>query len=313
MKQIILILIILPLVACAQTSDKTMKNIISKYEYKTHFVNLDTIEVGYVKEGKGVKTLLFIHGLSSNADAWSKNINTLKENFTCIALDLPGYGKSEKPINASYTSSYFAKIISAFIDELELKNVILVGHSMGGQAAIKLAVSSPERIERLILVAPAGIEMFSDAHGAIIKTMFTPTFVINTNNEQIKNNYALNFYKKPEGVNKMIEDRIAIKNASDFEAHALAISKSIAGMLDDPVTTDLAKISQKTLVLYGENDMLIPNRYFHPDLDIFKVGNKAKELIKYCKLAFVEESGHFLQFEQSEKVNFLIKEFIEKD
>lgn len=313
MKQIILMLIILPLVTYAQTCDKIMKNIVSKYEYETRFVNLDTIEIAYIKEGKGEKTLLFVHGLSSNADAWSKNIKTLKENFTCVALDLPGYGKSSKPENASYTPSYFAKTITAFIDELKLKNVILIGHSMGGQAAIKLAINSPEKIDKLILVAPAGIETFSEAHGIIMKTMFTPEFVASTNNEQIKNNYALNFYKQPNEVDKMIEDRIAIKEAIDFEAHCIAISKSIAGMLNDPVVDDLAKISHKTLVLYGKNDRLIPNRYFHPDLDVAKVGEKAKELIKNSQLNFVEESGHFLQFEQSEKVNFLIKEFIEKD
>lgn len=313
MKHILLILVLLPIVACSQTNDNTMKSIVSKYKFPTHYTTVDGVEIAYVKEGKGEETLLFVHGLSSNLDAWSKNVEVLKNDFTCVALDLPGYGKSGKPEDASYTPTYFSEIISGFIDELELKNVTLIGHSMGGQAAIKTVVNSPNKIEKLILVAPAGIETFTDGQGNIMKTMFTPGFVANTTNEQIKTNYALNFYNQPIEVNEMITDRIAIKEASDFEAHCHAISKSIAGMLDDTVVNDLDKISQNTLVLYGKNDMLIPNRYFNPDLDINEVGNNAKDGIKNSTLVFVDESGHFLQFEQPEKVNTLIKEFIEKE
>ncbi|MEY8850090.1 alpha/beta fold hydrolase [Psychroserpens sp. XS_ASV72] len=312
MKHLILMLITLPLFGYSQTGDNAMKHIISEYEFETHYVAIDGVNISYVKEGSGDKTLLFIHGLSSNLDAWSKNIESLKSKYTCIALDLPGFGKSDKP-EAKYTPTYFSEVIKRFIDEFHLKNVVLIGHSMGGQAAIKLTSTNPDNIEKLVLVAPAGIERFSEAHGNIIKSMFTPSFVANTTDQQIKNNYALNFYKQPEEVSKMIADRIAIKNASDFEAHCNAISKSIAGMIDDPVSNDLEQISKPTLVLFGKNDMLIPNRYFHPELDVVKVGEMAQKYIKNATLLFVDESGHFLQFEQFEKVNDSIEEFIEKD
>lgn len=313
MKHLLLTLVLLPIVACSQTNDNTMKSIVSKYKFPTHYTTVDGVEIAYVAEGKGDKTLLFVHGLSSNLDAWSKNVAILKNDFKCVALDLPGYGKSGKPEEASYTPTYFSNIISGFIDTLQLKNVLLIGHSMGGQAVIKTAVNKPEKIEKLILVAPAGIETFTDAQGNIMKTMFTPDFVANTTNEQIKTNYALNFYNQPAEVNDMITDRIAIKEAADFEAHCHAISKSIAGMLDDTVVEDLKNISQNTLILYGKNDMLIPNRYFNPGLNVDEVGNKAKENIKSSVLVFVDESGHFLQFEQPDKVNALIKEFVEKE
>ncbi|WP_338732730.1 alpha/beta fold hydrolase [Mangrovimonas cancribranchiae] len=310
-KNIFFFLFMLPLIACSQTSN-TMKNIVSDYEFTSHYITLDSIDISYVKEGNGSKTLLFVHGLSSNADAWSKNIKHLKKRYTCVALDLPGYGKSAKP-NVAYTPTYFSKIIVAFIKQLDLKNVILVGHSMGGQASIKVAINKPDIIDKLILVAPAGIEEFSKEHGKFMKATFTPEFVAGTTNEQIKNNYALNFYKQPKEVDKMIADRIAIKKASDFDAHCRAISKSIAGMLDDPVVNDLGQISLKTLVLYGENDMLIPNRYFHPELNVVKIGETAKEKITHSTLVFVEESGHFLQFEQADSVNNLIEDFVENN
>lgn len=294
----------------SQKSDKLMKEIISQYDFKTYAVTIDNTEISYINEGVGEKTLLFVHGLSSNSDAWSKNIKVLKNHYKCIALDLPGYGKSSKP-EADYTPSYFAEILHKFINELELKNIILVGHSMGGQATIKLATSYKTDIEKLILIAPAGLEQFSEANANMLKSFFTEEMVKNTTDEQIEKNYALNFYKLPEETSKMINDRKQIKLASDFDAHCKAIVRSISGMLSDPVFNDLEHISQRTLVVFGDKDMLIPNRYLNPNLTTKAVGEIASEKIKSVDVAFVKDAGHFVQFEKPVEVNMLIQQFID--
>ncbi len=293
----------------SQKSDKLMKEIISQYDFKSHTVLIDSTEISYIKEGNGEKTVLFVHGLSSNSDAWSKNIASLKEKYTCIALDLPGYGKSAKP-EATYTPSYFAEILHQFIDELELKNVILIGHSMGGQASVKLATTYKTDVQKLILVAPAGLEQFSEAGANMLKSFFTVDMVKNTTDAQIEKNYALNFYALPEDTSKMIEDRKRIKLASDFNAHCTAIVNSISGMLNDPVFNDLEHIKQKTLVVFGNKDMLIPNRYLNPTLTIADVGKIASEKIENVNVSFVEDAGHFVQFEKAAEVNKLFDQFI---
>lgn len=290
---------------------KTMSQILTEYTFKAHRISLDSLNISYIKEGKGDTILLFVHGLSSNSDAWSKNIDNLSQTYTCIALDLPGYGKSSKP-NTDYTPSFFAKTIHSFIENLNLGKVILIGHSMGGQASIKYATLYPKNVEKLILVAPAGLEKFTDLEAQTIKNLYTPNLVKNTSEEQIKTNYALNFYNQPEGVTKMIKDRIQIKTASDFDAHCAAIVKSIAGMLDEPVHNTLKTINHNTLVIFGKNDMLIPNRYFHPTLTIEDVGKIALNEIKSVQLKYVDQAGHFVQFEKSSAVNKLIQDFIEQ-
>ncbi|WP_166643290.1 alpha/beta fold hydrolase [Gelidibacter sediminis] len=286
-----------------------MKELLSDYDFKSQMVTVDDLEISYIKEGSGEKTLLFVHGLSSNADAWSKNIDALKNEYTCVALDLPGYGKSSKP-EADYTASYFAEILYKFIEKLALKNIILVGHSMGGQASVKLAVHHPETIEKLILVAPAGLEQFSEASGNLMKSFLTPESVKNTTDEQIVKNYALNFHDQPEEVSKMIADRIRIKEASDFDAHCNAIVNSVSGMLNDPIHNDLKSISQPTLVIFGDKDMLIPNRYFNPTLTTKAVGEIALKYIPNARLECIENAGHFVQFEKPSEVNALIQEFV---
>lgn len=293
----------------SQNPEKPMKELLSKYQFKTHAVTIDSTEISYIKEGTGSTTLLFVHGLSSNSDAWAKNIETLKDDYTCIALDLPGYGKSSKP-KADYTPTYFAGILHKFIAKQGLKNVVLVGHSMGGQASIKLATTYPKTVKKLILIAPAGLEQFSETNANILKNFFTPEVVKNTSDEQIEKNYALNFYVQPEAASKMINDRKQIKSASDFDAHCKAIVGSISGMLNDPVYNDLENITQSTLVIFGDKDMLIPNRYLNPTLTTVSVGKIASENIKASQVEFIKDAGHFVQFEKPEAVNALIKQFV---
>lgn len=311
MKQIgiVLIIVLFNTSLFSQNTKKPMKEILSDYNFKTHITTLDSLEISYIQEGKSKTTLLFVHGLSSNSDAWSKNIETLSKNYTCVALDLPGYGKSSKP-KANYTPSYFAEIIHKFIIKLELKNIILIGHSMGGQASIKLATTYPDAIKKLILVAPAGLEQFTEANATFMKNYFTTKMVKNTTDVQIEKNYTLNFHTLPEEVSKMINDRKKVKEASDFEAHCNAIVNSISGMLDEPVFKDLETISQPSLVIFGDKDQLIPNRYFNPNLTIKDIGKVASDHIKHVKVEYVKDAGHFVQYEKTTEVNKLIQQFV---
>jgi pimeloyl-ACP methyl ester carboxylesterase len=289
---------------------ETMKNTTSYYMFTTHYTNIDNLEIAYVKEGKGKQTIVFIHGLSSNADAWSRNIESLKEKYTCVALDLPGFGKSSK-VAPAYTPTYYAEIVVKLIDKLKLKNVIVAGHSMGGQAAIKLALNHPKKLKQLILIAPAGIEEFNAQQALLLKNAITADMVARTTDEQIDRNYQLNFFKLPKEAQTMISDRKKIRQASDFSQYCDAIVKSIAGMLDDPTQAELNLLSVKTLVIFGKNDNLIPNRYLNPNLTTTLIGSIAQEKIKNSTLHFVSESGHFVQFEKPMDVNRIITAWLE--
>ena len=293
----------------AQNTTKMMKENIAPYRFASQTIKLKDGELSYMKEGSGKPTLIFLHGLSSNGDAWAKNIEDLKKNYTCIALDLPGYGRSYKEAQ-EFTPSYFAEVVKEFAEKKKLKNFVLVGHSMGGQASIKFAEKYPEYVSKLILVAPAGIEEFNEMESLTLKNFTTQAYVKNTTDEQIEKNYAINFFKMPEDGEKMIMDRKSIKNSVDFDAHALAIEKSVKGMLDDKVIADIKNITQPVLLLFAENDMLIPNRFLHPTLTIQEVAKKAKSEFKNSQLIMIPESGHFLQYEKPKEVNQAILEFL---
>ena len=293
----------------AQNHSQMMKNILKPYPEPTHFTQIDGNELAYTKSGNGKKTLIFIHGLSSNADAWSKNIAELKKDFTCIAIDLPGYGKSFKTSEV-YTPTYFSETVVKLMDRLKIKKATIIGHSMGGQSAIKLAVNHPEKLEKLILIAPAGLEQFSDLEAQMMTAVMTSKTVQNTSDDQIEKNYAINFYQMPKDVESMIDDRKKIKKADDFVAHTIAIEKSVKGMLEDKVIDNLQNIKTPTLVLLAKEDKLIPNPYLHPTLKIDDIASIAKSSIKNAEVKMISEAGHFLQYEKSKEVNAEIKAFV---
>jgi pimeloyl-ACP methyl ester carboxylesterase len=281
-----------------------------KYDYAVHYADLSgDIKLAYVDEGKGKETILMIHGLGSYLPAWKKNISELSKYYRVIAVDLPGYGKSSK-LPHSGLMSFYAGVIAEFIQKLDLGPVNLAGHSMGGQISMVLALEKPELVKRLILVDPAGFEAFTAGQRNWFKDVMTPNLVRLTTVDAIETNLASNFYRMPDDARFMIEDRIAMRDASDFEAYCLAVARSVYGMVEEPVLEKLTRIKMPTLIFFGENDMLIPNRYLNPGFTS-KIANTGAGLIKGSKLVMVPKCGHFMMYEKPDVFNTETRSFIQ--
>jgi pimeloyl-ACP methyl ester carboxylesterase len=271
------------------------------YSLPVKFIKISDYKIAYVDEGTSPNTLLFIHGLGSYLKAWERNIPELKKHFRCIALDLPGYGKSSKQIHSG-EMSFYTDFLNKFITKLKIKNISLVGHSMGGQIAISFALKFPGQINKLILAAPAGFETFSDKDIEWILKIVSPQILYNTSDHQIRLNYLYNFYKMPAEAESMIADRIAIKDDEDFFNHCNVVSNSLYGLLKTPIFNRLNEIKSSVLIFYGLNDTLIPNRFLH-QTTTKKIAEAGTGEIKNSKLILLNECGHFLQFEKPEAFN----------
>ncbi len=266
------------------------------------------IEIAYVDVGRGDKTIIFIHGLGSYLPAWNKNIEKLKSDYRCIAIDLPGYGKSSKQPHSG-KMSFYASVIRELAKELQLTKVTLAGHSMGGQISMVAAMNYPDLVEGIILVAPAGFERFTEGQKQWFRNVMTLEGVKNTSAEDIQTNLAVNFYNMPADAEFMITDRIAMRSASDFDHYCYAVVQSVNGMVDEPVIDALDKINIPTLIIFGENDNLIPNRFLNPGRTrkIAEIGHRG---IKGSSLLMVKKAGHFVQYEKYREVNQAIRDFL---
>lgn len=281
-----------------------------EYPFQVRRITLDSgPEIAFVDEGKG-DVIIFIHGLGSYLPAWRKNIDSLKSDYRCIAIDLPGYGKSSK-LPHSGKMTYYASVVKEFADKLGLKEVTLAGHSMGGQISMIAGLNYPDLVKNIILIAPAGFEKFTEGQKQWFRNVMTLEGVKNTMAEDIQTNLAVNFYNMPDDAEFMIIDRIAMRSADDFEHYCYAVVQSVNGMVDEPVIDLLPKISQPTLIIFGENDNLIPNRFLNPG-KTKKIAEIGKSKIPDSQLIIVKKAGHFVQFEKPEEVNGAIRQFLKQ-
>lgn len=200
------------------TKYATMDEMVYSSPVKKVLLPTSGYEIAYTDEGEGSKTIIFIHGLGSYLPAWSKNTKSLKSNFRCIAIDLPGYGKSSKKPHSGMMT-FYASIIKEFVTELKLGEVVLAGHSMGGQISITTALLYPDMVKALVLVDPAGFERFHEGQKQWFRDVMTAEGVRKTPVETIQNNLATNFYRVPKDAEFMINDRISMRTAADFEAY----------------------------------------------------------------------------------------------
>ena len=279
------------------------------YPFDTRYLELsDGVRVAYADEGKGEQTILFVHGLGSYYPAWKKNVAALSKKYRCVAIDLPGYGKSSKE-NYSGSMRFYGGIIKEVCDKLGIQRVTLAGHSMGGQISLVAALTYPELVEKLILVAPAGFETFNKGEKEWFRQVMTADGVRLTTAEQIRTNLAYNFYNMSDDARFMIDDRLAMRTASDFPGYCYIIPQSVRGMVDEPVYDYLPQVKQPALVIFGENDNLIPNRYLHGG-PTSKVAESGTARMPAAQLKMIPKAGHFVMFEQAETVNQLIGEFL---
>lgn len=277
------------------------------YQYPIQTVKVRNLTVGMIDEGEG-DALILVHGLGSNAKAWLRNIPAWSVDHRVIAVDLPGYGTSSKG-DYPYSLPFYAQVLTDLMDELELTSATLVGHSLGGQIAMVTALEHPDRVGRLVLVSPAGFERFSEGEGQWFKDVMTVELVRDTPVRQIAVNLHANFHHTPPEAEFMITDRVQVRGASDFEDYCYAVTRNVAAMIDQPVHSRLDEIMVPTLILFGENDALIPNPYLHGGRtrDVATIGETE---IPDSELVLIPGCGHFVQFEKPDETNAAVRGFL---
>jgi pimeloyl-ACP methyl ester carboxylesterase len=278
------------------------------YQYPVQTTQVRNIKVAYIDEGQGDQVILMIHGLGSNAKGWLQNIPELSKQYRVIAVDLPGYGKSDKG-HYEYTLSFYAQVLTELLGKLHVDKAVWMGHSMGGQIAMVGALNHPDMVDKLVLISPAGFEEFTDGEGDWMRKAVSPEFVKDTTIRGIAVNLKSNFHRAPVEADFMITDRIQVRGARDFDNYCYAVAENVEAMLDEPVLERLGEIKQPVLVIFGETDRLIPNRFLHGGYTA-DIARQGADLLPNARLVTLPECGHFAQFEKPEAVNATVKDFL---
>ena len=245
-------------------------------------------------------TAIFIHGSGPGASGWSNfkhNVSAFQEaGYRCIVYDQWGYGKTSKPQDVDHTLDFFVDGLVSLMDSADVANAVLVGNSLGGAVALGLALRHPERVEKLILMAPGGIESREDYFSmpgiqAMVKyPMGSPEFT-----KEVLAQLLTQLVYDPVNVDEeLVDERWATLETQN--AHVLAT------MQIPDLSDQLASIDINTLVFWGTEDRFCPASGTWKILQM--KGNVQAELVNYC--------GHWVMSEYPELFNERCLSFLSK-
>lgn len=220
-------------------------------------LELDGQRISVERAGQG-EPLVLLHGFGESTLAYASVLPALAERFSVIAIDLNGFGFTERPKDrASYTLAGQARLVLSVLDHLRLDRVRLAGHSYGGGLALYLASRHPERIERLLLIDNTLPLYASQRRKSLFRWrwlagMAAHTFALRDRviEKGLREAYFDDTRVTPELVQSYAE-RLRIEGVTD------AFFGLVGPSEEPPFRIDLASVETPTLVLWGAEDRLI--------------------------------------------------------
>ncbi|NTX05652.1 alpha/beta fold hydrolase [Myxococcus sp. CA040A] len=258
------------------------------------------------------KTVVFVHGLGSYLKFWRAQLDVFQaQGYRVIAVDLPGFGKSDKPATFPYTMEAMADVVHELTRGLGVDKPILAGHSMGGQTSLSYAIRYPESLSALVLVSPAGFEKFSWKEKAWFARVMSADFIKYAPEANIWGSVRQgNFMHWGPQLDWLVEERVRLAKSPEFDAYAYANVRTVRGLAhNDFVRESLQHVTVPTLIVYGTDDRLIPNPFLH--------GGEAREIMEYgasripgAALAPMKGCGHTVQLDCPAPFNETVLAFL---
>ncbi|WP_078549126.1 alpha/beta fold hydrolase [Litchfieldia alkalitelluris] len=235
--------------------------------------------------------IVLIHGFVSSTFTFNRLIPLLAKHFSVLAIDLPGFGQSEKSKKFIYSFDQYSNIIVECIKHFNLRKVLLVGHSMGGQVALYTARKAPNNISRIILLCSSGY--LKRASKWLILLSHIPYFSLfikyYIKYKGVQNSLRNVFYHQHYITEEVINEFGKPLKEVDFY-HALC--RFIRHREGDLTKEQLKEISVPTLLLWGENDKVVP----------LKTGQQLVQDLPIANLITYNKTGHLLTFERTREV-----------
>ncbi|HAN00182.1 MAG TPA: hypothetical protein DCQ26_16420 [Marinilabiliales bacterium] len=287
-KKAILLIVIASLsgsVSKAQTQERMTAKQITIREKK--------VEINYFQQGQGGTTLLFLHGWCIDGTYWKNQVDYFSKTYNVYAIDLSGFGKS-KAERTNWTVEEYANDVTAFIDTMNLKNVVIIGHSMAGEIMLQTALTNNPKI-----IGVVGVDNFK-----FIDVAFTP--------EQMK---------QMTGFFQMLEKDF--KNSAPVYADMMLFHPTTSKEVKDRVKTDFVNSDP----VIGYRTFMNQMQYAYTDAQRLEQLNYKLYLMNsdgfptnetglknHCKNSFqvetISATGHYPMIEKPTEFNILLEKVL---
>jgi len=246
------------------------------------------LQIRYSVLGEGPAVIL-LHGFGGDLDNWLFTMGPLAEHHTVVAIDLPGHGQSSLAI-PDPSADGLARVAWAVLDGLEINDVDVVGHSMGGAVAARMAAQQPDRVRSVTGLAPAGL-------GPEINQDYIDGYVAAQSRREMKPVAAVLFADPSAVTRAMVEDLLRYKRLDGVPALLGGLSDvwfvDGAQAEQAQVADELAALTKPTLIIWGAQDRVIP-------------ASHAESVKAFAEVHVLDGAGHLVQMEQAGEVNRLL-------
>ncbi len=254
--------------------------------------------IHYLDQGSG-PVVVFLHG-SGNGACGHSNFKgnypeLVKAGYRVIVPDLIGYGYSDKPADVEYPLSFFIECVKQALDALGVDRYTLVGNSLGGAVALGFALAHPAQVERLVLMAPGGL---NDLPDYLAMPGMAMMFGLFNSGEPVTEARMKDFFRKAFVVNpEVVTDELVHERYELMKGQNPQVIKT---MKVPNMTERLGEISCPALTLWGLNENMMP------DSGIMRL---AKGL-KNGRMLLVPNCGHWVMIEHRELFNRTVLDFL---
>ena len=277
---------------------------------RDEFVEVNSLKLHYREWGdiRSRRALLMLHGYAATAEMWSEVASDLSREFRVIALDMRGYGQSDRADDMDYTRSAQLEDLEAFIDSLGLRSVTLVGHSMGGALAICYAAEHPEVVTALVAIEAVPEVLRSGIEG--IRRLLMTGESFSSVDQAMEAFRAL----QPYAVNEQLERRVMSVLRADASGRLVwdfdeaFRDPQIRPPEPDPGQRRLSdlwdsadRIQCPTMIIRGQDtDMLTPEAI-----------QRLHRRIPGSRVSLIEDAGHQVPTDQPGALALNIREFLQ--
>jgi pimeloyl-ACP methyl ester carboxylesterase len=295
------------------------------YPYPVHFMSLtlegEDLRLAYmdappVSSSIG-RTVVLLHGRNFPSSYWGPTIKALTEaGFRVVVPDQIGFGKSSKP-GFAYSFDTMARATIALLDSLLVDRFDLVGHSMGGMLAVRLARAYGSRIDHLVLYSPIGLEDYRFYAPPVTDEELAErerTLTADGYRKQLMTNYALSL--PPSAIEPFVQLREEIKESGEYPRWLKSFVASYQMIYSQPVAHEIPLIDRPTLFVIGANDHNAPGRPFAPPELRDKMGENAAlaqglaARMANAKVVVFDGVGHLGHLEATPRFNAAVLDFL---
>jgi pimeloyl-ACP methyl ester carboxylesterase len=259
--------------------------------------------ISILSAGTG-EPVVCIHGLGGTKASFLPTVAALAGSYRVIALDLPGFGESAKPIAAAYDAPYFAAAVFALLDELGIERAHMVGNSMGGRVAIETGLADPDRVDRLVLLSPALAWLRDRRWKWLLQLPLPKLGLLQPTPRPVVEAIVRRLVPgggdgwAAAGVDEFMRSYLTPRGRAAFYAAAAHI------YLDEPhgeqgLWTRLAELSPETMFVWGRRDALVP-------IAFMKHVERTLPAARHVEL----DCGHVPQVEMPRETHAAIMEFL---